>query len=94
MLKDAKLKFGDNMGTMVWSSIIDERHKRLKVLYDWREIQNIAIQHWGWILELLKTIKQILKTRKIHEVAIQTHYAWIMKSLKQLYITSISRPSK
>jgi hypothetical protein len=77
---------------MVWSSIIDERHKRLKILYDWREIQNI--QHWGWILELSKTIKQNLKTRQIHEVGIQTHYAWMMKSLKKLYITSISMPSK
>ncbi len=31
MKNNLNLKFGDNMGTMIWSSIIDERHKRLKV---------------------------------------------------------------
>jgi len=31
MKNNINLKFGDNMGTMIWSSIIDERHKRLKV---------------------------------------------------------------
>ncbi len=32
MKNHLNLKFGDNMGTMIWSSIIDERHKRLKIL--------------------------------------------------------------
>ncbi len=31
MKNNLNLKFGDNMGIMIWSSIIDERHKRLKV---------------------------------------------------------------
>jgi hypothetical protein len=32
MKNNFNFKFGDNMGTMIWSSIIDERHKRLEVL--------------------------------------------------------------
>jgi hypothetical protein len=32
MKNNLNLKFGNNMGTMIWSSIIDERHKRLYVL--------------------------------------------------------------
>jgi hypothetical protein len=31
MKNNLNLKFGNNMGTMIWSSIIDERNKRLKV---------------------------------------------------------------
>jgi len=31
MKNNLNLKFDDNMGTMIWSFIIDERHKRLKV---------------------------------------------------------------
>jgi len=31
MKNNLNMKFGDNMGTMIWSSIIDERHKGLKV---------------------------------------------------------------
>jgi hypothetical protein len=30
MKNNLNLKFGDNMGTMIWSFIIDERHKILK----------------------------------------------------------------
>jgi len=47
MNNSLNLKIGNNMGTMIKSSIIDERHKRLKVLSNSREIQNIAIQHGG-----------------------------------------------
>ncbi len=31
MKNNLNLKFGNNMRTMIWSFIIDERHKRLKV---------------------------------------------------------------
>ncbi len=47
MNNNLNLKIGNNMGTMIKSSIIDERHERLKVLSNSREIQNIAIQHGG-----------------------------------------------
>jgi hypothetical protein len=30
MNNNLNLKFGDNMGTMIWFSIINERHNRLK----------------------------------------------------------------
>jgi hypothetical protein len=47
MNNNLNLKIGNNMGTMIKSSIIDERHKRLKVFKNSREMQNIAIQHGG-----------------------------------------------
>ncbi len=31
MKNNLNLKFGGNMGAMIWSSTIDERHKRLKI---------------------------------------------------------------
>jgi len=47
---------------------------------------------WGLDSRAFENNKANLKTRQIHQVATQTHNAWIMKSLKKLHITSISRP--
>jgi len=91
MKNNLNLKFGNNMES--WSDPL----LYMKNTKDWKFLKiqvksKISQFNMGWIFKLSRTIKQILKTRQIHQVAIQTHYTWIMKSLKKLCITSISNP--
>ncbi len=47
MKNNLNLKFGNNMGTMIWSSIIDERHKRLKNSLRFKRNSKYFNSTWG-----------------------------------------------